>query len=771
LKKLKWNENWSFTSDDLPGYRNNKYTEGQVVTFPHSFNAFDNQGGDSFFRGKCWYQKTLLITSEDLSKHIFLEIGAASLQSEVYLNGNLIKKNKTGYSLYRAHLNPYLEVGENLISIAVDNSEDNRVYPLMADFNFYGGIYRDVNLIFTENLHFDLLDHSRDGIYITNEKIANNIFTMKISGNIINECDEEVDAQIKMKLINQDQNIIFEKLLSTKVLHQHQFEIKEDVEDPILWNGMENPYLYTFEATILINDIEVDKRVLSTGFRTVEITPDSGVYLNGSPIKLNGVSRHQDFHLVGNALTKAHMDQDMELIKEIGSNSIRLAHYQHDDYFYTLCDEAGLLVWAEIPFISVPTTSDESNQNAKDQLEALIKQTQNHVSVYCYGVQNEITIAVEDERIYEMTKELEVFAKELAPTHYSAQANIYSVDNTSPLNEITDFIGYNLYYGWYYGELMDLGKRLDEFHKEKPNIPVMVTEYGVDTNIKFHSYEPKVKDYTEEYQLLFHNNALKTIEEREFVLGGYQWNMFDFGSAMRDEGGMKGINQKGLVTFDRKVKKDAFYLYKAYWSKEPFVKIAGSRFLKRHQKNNDIVVLSNLVTLKLYRNGELISQVESSAPMTTFKSVEFSAGENLIEVQGLTVDGTIFKDEALFHYQNEPEVEYTYVNEVRKKHVTNWFEKFDLTSVEEIELKDGYYSTFDTIETLLNNNETKEVIFKYFEKTFDHPRFRAMKGLITIENMAKIKSAGIPQELLLVINKELNTIKKQDYFETISPDC
>lgn len=450
----------------------------------------------------------------------------------------------------------------------------------------------------------------------------------------------------------------------------------------------------------------------------------------------------------------------MSLIKEIGANSIRLAHYQHDDYFYKLCDREGMLVWAEIPFISIPTTADGENKNAKKQLEKLIKQAYNHSSIYCWGIQNEITIAVENENIYEKVRELEALAKDLDPSRVTAQANIYSVANESQLNELTDMLGYNLYYGWYYGEMNDLEKRLDEFHKVKPNIPVLVSEYGVDTNPKFHSYIPTVKDYTEEYQVLYHDNAINTINKNPFVLGGYVWNMFDFGSANRNEGGESGKNQKGFVTIDRKIKKDAFYLYKANWSKVPFVHLAGKRFINRHEDLNDIVVLSNLDMIKLFIGEELIGEINSNEAIKRFKEVKLSLGENLIKVEGYDKQGNIYKDEMTLNHVGEVDKSYIYVKVEEKTHVTNWFEKFDLNNVQEVTLKEGYYSTFDTIQDLYENEETKVIFKKYFGEMAEHPRLKAMMALTSIDSMSKITQLNIPKELLPVINKELNIIPK-----------
>jgi len=761
LKVRDLNDNWLFTKENSEEYIGKEIDKGEFVSLPHCFNAIDGQSGEGMFKGKCCYQKKLNINSEELNKFIFLEIGAASLISKVYVNGQLAGESKCGFSMFRVFLNSFLNLGENIISIVVDNSEQGDVYPLMADFSFYGGLYREVKLVFAEAIHFDLMDNSRDGIYLTQKNIGENIFELKINGKLVNELQEEKEGKVTFKLLDKEEKVVFNKAIDVKVLKKAEFMIIENINHPNLWQGVENPYLYKLEASLHCEEKLCDKRTIEIGFRTIEITPDKGVFLNGKAIKLNGVSRHQDFAGVGNALTKKHMDLDMSIIKEIGANAIRLSHYQHNDYFYTLCDREGILVWAEIPFISVPTTSDNENKNAKEQLERLIKQAYNHSSIYCWGVQNEITIAIENEQIYEKVRELVAMAKELDSSRFIAQANIHSVANESPLNELTDFVGYNLYYGWYYKEMQDLGKRLDEFHKVRPNIPVMVTEYGVDTNPKLHSYNPTVKDYTEEYQLLFQDNALKTFKERTFVLGGYAWAMFDFGSEIRNEGGIKGKNQKGLVTIDRKTKKDSFYLCKAYWSKDHFVKLAGSRFVNRHKELNDIIVLSNVSHVKLYVNNEFACELNSNEPMKKFEAVRLILGENKIKVEAFDDDGDIFTDEMILKYVSEIDQSYILKKAEEKTHVTNWFQKFDLSNVQEVVIKEGYYSTFDTIEELYKNEQAKAVFKKYFGDVAESQQFKVMRGLMTINSMSKRSRFNIPKELLSVINKELNVIPKK----------
>lgn len=764
MRIIDLNDKWYFTKENNQANAQEEIHGAEHITLPHCWNAVDGQiGGKGFFRGQCWYQRKLNLSNEDLNKFIFLEIGAAGIVSQVYINGKLAGDSKCGYAMNRVSLNSFLKSGENLISIMVDNSEHGDVYPLMADFTFYGGLYRGVKLIIAEPHHFDLLDNSREGIYLTQKHISEKTFELKIVGTVISELWSESEGKINFTLFDKEEKIVFSKTINIQLSKKLEFTLTEKIKDVTLWQGIENPYLYTLKVELICDEKVCDERNIEIGFRKIEVTADRGIFLNGKAIKLNGVSRHQDFAGVGNALTKEHMDLDMSLIKEMGANSVRLAHYQHDDYFYNLCDREGMLVWAEIPFISVPTTVDENNQNAKDQLERLIKQAYNHSSIYCWGVQNEITIAVENESIYEKVKELESITKALDPSRFTAQANIYSVEDESPLNQLTDMVGYNLYYGWYYKEMEDLGKRLDKFHKTRPNIPVLISEYGVDTNPRFHSYSPKVKDYTEEYQLLFHDNAIKTINERPFVLGGYQWNMFDFGSDSRDEGGESGKNLKGLVTLDRKIKKDAFYLYKSNWSKTPFVHLTGKRFINRHEPLNDIVVLSNLNQVKLFMDQELIGEINNNEPIKNFKEAKLSLGENLIKVEGYDKHGNTYKDEMILNHVSEIDKNYTLVKVEEKEHVVNWFEKFDLTNVQEVELKEGYYSTFDIVKDLYENEEAKAVFKKYFGDTAEHPRFQSMMGLTSIDSMSKISRFNIPKELLTVINKELNGILKNNY--------
>lgn len=751
-KIISLNENWKFIKGGGQ--------EAETVSLPHTWNAKDGQEGAEMYRGLCAYERGLALTEEDVRCPIYLEIGAASLTSRVLVNGAAAAENECPFSMYRVRLNEYVHPGDNQIRIEVDNSEKPHVYPRMADFSFYGGLYRYVALVRDEEVHFQELDKTRYGVWFSQKKEEGGAWSVDVQADVAVE-GENYPVVFSAELLNREGE--------RKAFAETQISAADGLFPKLrlkalnvrLWQGREDPYLYTLMCRLSSGEKIYDERTLELGFREIEITPDKGLFLNGKHLKLRGVARHQDFGGLGNALGKEQMDRDMELMKELGANTVRLSHYQHDDYFYSLCDRQGILAWAEVPFISILSTDPKAVENIRLQMECLVKQCRQHTSIYCWGVQNEITIAGETEEIYQMVEQLEAYTKSLDPQRYTAQANVYSVPDTSPLNEKADLLGYNLYYGWYYKEIEDLQARLDEFHTQCPKIPLMVTEYGVDTNPKLHSYEPKVKDYTEEYQLLFSDNAIRAFEERDFMVGSYVWNLADFGSAAREEGGKAGQNQKGLVSIDRKLKKDAFYLYKAYWSEEKFVRLASRRFVNRHREENDIIVLSNLENLTLCVNGVQAAQTDHVLPLTRFAGIRLALGENEIAVEGTDKNGNVYRDSMALRRVEEPDPSYI-LPQQSGGNVKNWFEGIDLSGAEELgdlELDDACYSTRDKMGDLLKNEQTKAVIMKYFGKFMSNPRF-AMVEMMTIDAMSKVKNLGIPEGLTAILNKELNQIKK-----------
>ena len=746
--RMTLNKDWHFQKDN---------GDWEWITLPHTWNGKDGQDGSGMWRGKGIYEKEISFSEEELQKTLYLEVGAASLVSDVYINHQHVYSNTCPYSMYRIPMNDYLKKGENILSIKVDNSHNENVYPHMADFSFYGGLYRDVTIIAAEKIHFDYLDGSRDGVYLFAKQLDEKIWNLNIKGTVINE-DTERNVVIGCKLLDKNR-IVCQKETEINVEKHMDFSMDISVDSPHLWNGVKDPYLYQAVVTIETNGKIIEERNIPFGFRNIQITPNHGCFLNGEPIKIRGVARHQDFDDLGYAITKKEMDIDMNLIQELGANSVRLSHYQHDDYFYKLCDEKGILVWAEVPFISTPPTSEAAFLNIKEQMERLIKQCYNHCSIYCWGVQNELSVTGENEALYDYVKELEQYVKSLDSTRYTAEANIYSVKNTSLLNQLTDIVGYNLYYGWYYKTIPDLQIRLDEFHTDCPDIPVLVTEYGVDTNPIYHSYQPTVKDYSEEYQLEFCNNAIRAFEERKFITGSYVWNMADFGSENRDEGGKKGQNMKGLVTMDRRLKKDAFYLYKAYWSEEPFVKLAGSRFVNRHEEANTITVLSNLSNLQLFVNNVLVEQMDHTEPMTHFQITLSELAEHQIKVLAFDKNGKSYEDSMVLNRVTESDKSYIAEKKDNRAVVTNWFEKFDLSDTTEVIIDENAYSTKDTIGELLANEATRVILEKYMDFLLTDARFSRAKNM-TVDALFGLGGLALPKELALVLNRELNQIKK-----------
>lgn len=747
-KAINLNKNWRFRKES---------GEWENVSIPHTWNGKDGQDGTGMWRGKGIYEKEFTVSEEQRKSYLYLEVGASSLVSKVYVNGQSAYTNECPYSLYRVALNKYLRAGENKICIEVDNSHNEAVYPQMADFSFYGGLYRNVKLIEAEEAHFDYLDGSRDGVYVSAEKAESDKWLLHIKGNVVNEGIERKVA-VSCKVLDES-NIVCETSEVIHVKERDEFTVDFEIDNPHLWNGVKDPHLYEVLTTIEMDGKVTDERKIPFGFRSIQITAEHGCFLNGEHIKIRGVARHQDFGELGYAISEKEMEQDMALLLELGANSVRLSHYQHDDYFYRLCDEKGILAWAEVPFISSPPACKEAFTNIKEQMERLVKQCYNHCSVYCWGVQNELSVTGENEALYGYVREMEQYVKELDASRYTAEANIYSVENTSTLNQLTDLVGYNLYYGWYYKTIPDLQVRLDEFHADCPQIPLLVTEYGVDTNPVYHSYEPAVKDYSEEYQLKFCENAIRAFEERDFVVGSYVWNMADFGSENRDEGGRKGQNMKGLVTMDRTLKKDAFYLYKAYWSEEPFVKLAGSRFVNRHLEENYIQVLSNLSKLRLFVNGELVEEKDEAEPVTRFQICLPKMGEYTIHVEGFDEQGNVYKDSMCLKRVDKEDKTYIAEKKDNRAVVTNWFEKFDLSDTTEVVIDERGYSTGDTIGELLANEATKVILEKYMDFLLNDNRFKRATHM-TVDALFGLGGLALPKELRLVLNRELNQIKK-----------
>ena len=483
------NKNWLFLKNtELPTAEG-----GEVVNLPHTWNATDGQdGGNDYFRGSCLYKKTVSKAEIGEADLYYLEFLGANSSAEVFVNGESVAKHDGGYSTWRVDITKYLD-GECEVAVIVNNAANETVYPQMADFTFYGGLYRSVNLIAVNKSHFDLDYFGGSGIKITpaiedkNAKVEVEVFVkdlkegQKIAYTLYDKEENELD-----KIVSEDTKVTFE------------------IKDVHLWHGRRDPYLYCCEAEIVEGDEVIDNVCSRFGCRSFEINADRGFILNGEEYPLRGVSRHQDRLGIGNALLPEHHKEDMELIAEVGATTIRLAHYQHDQYFYDLCDEYGMVVWAEIPYISkhMPT----ARENTVSQMKELITQNYNHPSIVVWGLSNEISIGGSDEDLLENHRILNDLVHEMDKTRLTTIAAVSMCKMDDPYLLIPDVVSYNHYFGWYGGDTSMNGPWFDKFHQTHPTIPIGCSEYGCEA-LNWHSSEPFQGDYTEEYQAFYHEEC------------------------------------------------------------------------------------------------------------------------------------------------------------------------------------------------------------------------------------------------------------------------
>ncbi len=600
------NQQWEFT--DLDGVKS-------ALDLPHTWNNIDGQdGGNDYRRGTCLYEKQFSKPDFDLEKQrVYLEFHGVNASAKVELNGKTVMTHDGGYSTFRSDITALLEK-ENTMKVWVDNGVNDRVYPQKADFTFYGGIYRDVDLLVVNKNHFDLDYFGGNGIQIT-AKPVEGYKKGEVTIKTFTNCTEAVTVSIR-------------DAEGREVCSGTGLEVHATIENVRLWNGLDDPYLYTAVATLASGD-EVSSRF---GVRDFHYHAKTGFYLNGRSYPLRGVSRHQDRKGLGNAISKKEHLEDMDLICEVGANTIRLAHYQHDQYFYDLCDERGMVVWAEIPYISEHMPNGRANTIS--QMKELIVQNYNHASIVCWGVSNEITISTKDKKdMLDNHRELNDLCHKMDPTRFTTLACYAMCGPFNPVAHITDTVSWNLYLGWYVPGLFLNDLWMDFFHKVYPDRCLGYSEYGCEGMPNLHSSHPHRGDHTEEYQAIYHEYMLKCFERHPWMWATHVWNMFDFAADARNQGGEPGMNHKGLITFDRKTKKDSFYLYKAYWSKDPFVHICSKRYVDRTEDNITVKVYSNQNEVSLFVNGDKIETkhgehiFEFTVPMRAEVQVKATAGE------------------------------------------------------------------------------------------------------------------------------------------------
>ena len=744
---LNLNAKWAFSKEAtaIPAAIDNKWN---FVNLPHSWNAIDGQDGDNdYYRGVGYYAKAMAKSELPAADRYYLEICGANSSADVYLNGENLAHHDGGYSTWRVDITEHLKE-QNLLVIAVDNSPNDRVYPQMADFTFYGGLYRDVNLVCVSESHFDLDYYGGPGLKITPEIQGEN-------------AQVEVEVYLTNSKIGQTLRYILRDKEGNVVAETTATDTKVTLEIPSvhLWHGRKDPYLYTAEVELLEDGTVLDNVSARFGCRTFRVDPENGFILNGEEYPLRGVSRHQDRWGIGNALLPEHHKEDIDLIYEVGATTIRLAHYQHNQYFYDLCDEYGLVIWAEIPYISKHMPAGRANTIS--QMKELITQNYNHASIVVWGLSNEIGIGGSDEDLLENHRILNDMCHEMDKTRLTTIAAVSMCKIDDPYLQIPDLVSYNHNFGWYGGETSMNGPWFDNFHKTHPNIPIGCSEYGCEA-LNWHTSDPKQGDYTEEYQAYYHEELIKQLFSRKYMWATHVWNMFDFGADARSEGGENGQNHKGLVTMDRKYKKDAFYAYKAWLSDDPFVHLCGKRYIDRLEDVTKVTVYSNLPEVELFANGVSLGKQQSAEHFFYFDVP--NVGETVLVAKAgeFTDEGKIRKVETFNESYRLKE----------KGAVLNWFD---------IEEKEGNLSLNDKMSDVLATLQGKMLFMTLAGKLMGGkgkgkgekmeamgfeigPDMMSMMGGFTVLRlftlMGGMMDMKFTKEDLLDLNAKLNKIKR-----------
>ena len=733
MNSISLNDSWLFRK--LPGHRLDSAPDipmdngpVQTVSLPHTWYTDDEQ-----YKGLCVYEKSFPCPA---GEKLFLSFDAADQSCRAYVNGVLCGEHKGGYSRFRLPI-PEEALADTLhIRVFAENPVNEDICPSFGDFTVFGGLYRGAALLACGEDHFDRCYYGTDGLIVRASLDEAGDGLLKLEPHTV--CRNE--AMISYTVADESGNPV------TAGKGAPDETVCLTVPKPRLWNGRHDSYLYTVKAELLADNAVADSVELRTGFRSVGLTGDRGLLLNERPYPLRGVAKHQDFAGVFCAVSEEHVRTDFELIDEIGATAVRLSHYQHPQAAYERCDELGLLAWAEVPMLKM-TESAALMENTEQQLRELILQNIHHPAIFCWGIQNEIAMFKDAPFMHENCRKLHGIVKELDPGRASAAANLYPLKASSKLNEITDMIGYNIYFGWYYGDMTDYGAYLDKMHAARPSLPFGVTEYGVDTNIALHSGEPHVKDYTEEYQALWCATVYEQIESRPWLWGSFVWNMFDFHSFRRNEGGQRFINAKGLVTNDRRTRKDAFYYYKAKWSDEPFVHLCGKRYAERAQERVDVRVFTNRPVIRLVVNGENWT-VSSKNGTALFEGIPLRMGENTISAHA----GPLKDQCVLTRVEKEPE-DYR-LPDTGEGAVRNWF------LAEDSMRKEGFFSLEDTANDLLDNPRTREIIRRAVPGLYKVMTEKNVIPLgLTMKNILSRDSDGLD---LKALNAELNEVPNED---------
>ncbi len=647
---------WNFMKGDFAGASDAEFDDSgwENVCLPHTWNKLDGQdGGDDYYRGPSWYRQKTDIPEEYSHRRVFLKFGAAGMVADVYVNGNFVGEHKGGFAAFVFDITHLLNFGKsNLIAVKVDNTspqESNRfkLPPLSADFTMEGGLYRKAELIITNDVHISLSDYASPGFYIMQDKVTDSSAEISVKTKLKNDSKFVSDVVLESVIYDHEGKVIKEVKSKNRIDGEADSEIgqKMSLDKPHLWNGRIDPYLYKVVVSLYQDGKLIDEVEQPMGLRYYKVDPEKGFFLNGKPYKLHGVALHEDKKDEGRGITNEDRKQEMKYILDIGATVVRFAHYQYDEEMYRLCDKNGIVVWTEMPLVNQVDSSSAFVDNAEQQLKELIRQNYNHPSVFFWGIFNEIHQKNGPDPI-DLVSKLDKLAKDEDPTRLTTAAS----DDEGTTNFVTEVLGLNKYFGWYYGSAGDLGPFLDKWHRDHPDRAIGISEYGAGANVYQHeelpSMQPQINGswHPEEYQTFYHEVSWKAIESRPFIWFSTIWNMFDFASDSRREGIQPGINDKGLITQDHETKKDSYYWYKVNWNMDPMVHINGKLFTMRDTSVVTVEVYSNATEVELFVNGKSAGKAASGDHRFFWNSVNLIEGSNNVKVVA-TIDGKEYFDE------------------------------------------------------------------------------------------------------------------------------
>jgi beta-galactosidase len=659
------NPDWKFIRQDVPGAEQASFDDSgwQSISLPHTWNNLDGEdGGNDYYRGIGWYRRHLNLAdhSELAGKSQFIRFDAASIAADVFINGKPAGSHKGMFSAFCFDVTPLMNPGgDNVIAVRVDNARNPDIPPLSADFTFFGGIYRGVRLLGLNPLSISPIDDASPGVYVKQARVSADRADLEVTTKLHNGGTADKVPFITCDLLDDQDQVVKSFTGSVKIPAGGTADSVQTIslDHPRLWDGRKDPYLYHMRVSVDDGGNIVDRVTQPVGIRFFRVDPEQGFFLNGHSYPLHGVNRHQDRIDMGWAISAQQHQEDFNLIMEMGCTGIRLAHYQHAQEFYDLCDGGGLVVWAEACMVNSVTISQAFDDTAKQQLRELIKQSYNHPSICFWSLFNELgnarpplkgeALKEQDQHQIDLVTALNQLAHELDPTRLTTAATNRPKPEY-PLNLITDVIGFNRYDGWYRKSTSDWPAELDATHAGQPGRAVGISEYGAGASIYQHEVNPAQPKtaggwHPEEWQCIVHEQAWAAMKQRPYLWGTFLWNMFDFASDGRSEGDHLGINDKGLVSYDRKTRKDAFYFYKANWTTDPFVYITDRRFNPRNVAVGPVKIYSNCDSVELKLNGQSLGPKTVDDHVFVWPDITLNRGENRLEAIG-TQGGKQFDD-------------------------------------------------------------------------------------------------------------------------------